>query len=243
MTLTYKWALVSVITLCTGIWLGQKYASGNSAPSPLEKSQQDSHSTHLKSAAQISSEQIQSQLQLQQHIKQLQTENLQLKQQLQALASPESHTSSSGADNELLSRVQTLELEKQQRKAEGIISWILKSQTADSNFDLNNELLTHFEQEVRDTAWAEQQENYYRHLFSTQEQLQGIALRDAQCRSTQCEITIGISNIEQSNQLLQTISSSLTADGQAVAIMIAADERSGTSKFYISNSENSFDFN
>lgn len=243
MTLTYRWALVPVITLCTGIWLGQKYASGNSASNPIERMQQDSYP---KSAEQISSEQLQLQQQLQQQIKQLHAENLQLKKQLQALAhpSPEQHaTSSARTDNDLLSRLQTLEMEKQQRKATDIINWVMQVHEVDSNFDLNNELLNRFEQENKDPAWAEQQESYYRQLFNEQSELQGIALRDTRCRSTQCEITIGISTIEQSNQLLQTISNSLTVDGQAVAIMIAADESRGISRLYISNNENSFEPN
>ncbi len=241
---TFKWILISIITLCSGIWIGQKLESSASDNYQTKKPQ-----NHFlaESTAHTFAENAQLQQHLQQQIQQLQTENLRLKKQLQAQTSSSpsgQHTSPPDTtENDIQHRLQILEMEKQQRKAADIVSWITEAQSTDNQFNLNAELEHHFEQENRDIAWAERQEGYYRQIFSEQDELQGIALRDTQCRSTQCAITIGIANIEQSNQLIQTISKSLAANGQPVAIMIAADERAGTSKLYISNNENSFDFN
>lgn len=239
MALPYKLALIAIAAVFAGIGLGQKFEFDTH-----NKVTTNQQSTTLPANITDSSSET---FQLQQQIRQLQAENQQLKKQLQIQhvnppsAQPATQVNVTG--DEIATRLQTLEMEKQQRKATDIINWVMQSHNADSNFDLNNELLRRFEQENRDPAWAEQQEGHYRQLFSEQSELQGIALRDTQCRSTQCEITIGISNIEQSNQLLQTISSSLAADGQPVAIMIATDESRGISRLYISNNENSFELN
>lgn len=237
MTRPYTLALLAVIALVVGIRVIQW---PDSKPRTTIATSPQTLPIHtLEQPSEIA--------QLQQHIQQLETENLQLKQQVRRLLSmqstPDATTASNATKSAQLAQLESLEMEKQQRKARDVINWVMQSQHADSNFDLNNALLRRFEQEHRDPTWAEQQEGYYRQLFSERTDLQGIALRDAQCRSTQCEITIGIANVEQSDQFFQTISSALAANGQPVAIMIATDARSGTSKLYISNSENSFDFN
>lgn len=237
----YKLVLVIITAVLGGIWLGQSFDIKNKVGT--------------SQPVIASSENIASQssafIQLQQQIHQLRDENHQLKKQLQINAI---HSSSAqpanievaGADataKKLTARLQTLEMEKQQRKATDVINWIVQSQNTNHNFDLNNELLARFEQENHDPVWAEQQESQYRQLFSNNKELQGIALRNTQCRSSQCEITIGISSTEQSNQLLQTMNKVLSDGDHPVAIMVATDERSGTSKFYISNNEDSLNFN
>lgn len=237
MTRPYKLALLAAVILIVGI---QVIQWPDSTPRTTVIAPPQALPPHtLEQPSEIA--------QLQQHIQQLETENLQLKQQVHKLlsmqATPDATTASNTTESAQLARLESLEMEKQQRKAKDIINWVVQSQEADSNFDLNNALLRRFEYENRDPVWAEQQEGYYRQLFSERTDLQGIALRDAQCRSTQCEITIGIANIEQSNQFFQTISSALATNGQPVTIMVAADARSGKSKLYISNNENSFDFN
>ncbi len=112
----------------------------------------------------------------------------------------------------------------------------MSKQKADKQFDLNNELSRRFEQESVDPIWAEKEENHYRQLFSSKDNLRNFALRDTQCRSTQCEVTFSTSNPEQSFQLLQTISNEL----QGAEILVATDETYGTSKLYI-NSQKGFE--
>lgn len=235
MTRPYKLALLAAVILIVGIQVIQ-WPDSNPRTTVIAPPQALPPHT-LEQPSEIA--------QLQQHIQQLETENLQLKQQVHKLlsmqATPDATTASNTTESAQLARLESLEMEKQQRKAKDIINWVVQSQEADSNFDLNNALLRRFEHENRDPVWAEQQEGYYRQLFSERTDLQGIALRDAQCRSTQCEITIGIANIEQSNQFFQTISSALATNGQPVTMMVATDEKYGTSKLYISTDENGFE--
>lgn len=236
----YKLVLVALTAGVGGVWIGQTLDNNDSKINSSQKIIDPSATVTSRPDA-LS--------QLQQQIQQLQTENNQLKKQLQiniAQASTSTSTEQKEIDNtsqSLTTHLQTLEMEKQQRKAADVVNWIKQSQNNNRNFDLNNELSTRFEQESRDPAWAEQQENHYRQLFTNNETLSGIALRNTQCRSSQCEISVGITNTEQSNQLLQTITKALASNDHPVSIMVATDERSGTSKLYISNNEDTFAFN
>jgi hypothetical protein len=184
--------------------------------------------------------------QLQQQVQQLQSDNSQLLQQLQAQSTQQTTSSTlqqnakaDDVDQQLHNKLQDLEMEKQQRKADDFGAWAMDSQKANRNFDVNSELSQRFAQESRDSVWAEQQENHYQQLFSNQEELRDFALRNAECRSTQCEVTVSISNSEQSQQLLQTMSRAL----QGSVVLVATDEKSSTSKLYIGRNEKSFEFN
>ena len=184
---------------------------------------------------------------LQQQIQQLQNENGQLQQQLHAQAitplptnQTEQPSLGSSSSNQLLrDQLHALEIEKQQRKANDFGNWLMKSQSANSQFNLNDELAHRFEQEARDPIWAEQEENRYQQLFNTQDEFREFALRDAQCRNTQCEITVSTANSEQSYLLLQAINNAL----QDTEVLVATDEQRGISKLYINSDKKGFEFN
>ena len=139
----------------------------------------------------------------------------------------------------MLNRLQTLEMEKQQRKANDFDNWIMRSQSSNGQFNLNDELAHRFEQEARDPIWAEQEENHYQQLFSTRDEFREFALRDAQCRNTQCEVTVSTANPEQSLQLLQAINSTR----EDTEVLVVTDEKSGINKLYISSNKKGFEFN
>lgn len=189
--------LIATITILSGIWLGQKYET-------------TSHSNRMIISHSINTDSNQTILELKEKVDQLHTENRRLKRELKThhlSTEPMQPVHYDGIEanainNEMQSRLDLLEKEKQQRKAADITDWIVKSHNADSNFELNNELSSRVERENRDIAWAEQQEVNYRQLFSEHPEFQGIALRDAQCRSTKCEITVGTSN-NQTNYFKQ----------------------------------------
>jgi hypothetical protein len=136
----------------------------------------------------------------------------------------------------LQNKLQALEQEKHLRKANDVNNWIMHTP---AGFDLGRELSQRFELEARNPLWAEQQENRYQQLFSSQAELRDFALHSAQCRSTQCEVVVSTTNSEQFHLLLQTISQSLH-DSE---ILVTTDAQSGTSKLYISSSEKGFEFN
>lgn len=231
----YKLILVILVAALGGMWIGYSLDSDKNK-NPDYTSQQASSSVATDQAL-IN--------QLQQQVQQLQSENRQLAQQLHVQthsvdsSSSQRNIDQKNVDRQLHDKLEALEMEKHQRNAEDFGAWALNSQKANPNFNLDKELSNRFQQESRDPVWAEQQENYYQQLFSSQEELRDFALRNAQCRSTQCEVTISVSNSEQSQQLLQTMTRTL----QGSVILLSSDDGSGTSKLYIGRDEKSFEFN
>jgi len=228
----YKFALVVLIAVLGGTWLGHSFI-----PVVNENQSNTSQQLTTSSAANIDNNILVERLQ--QQIQELHHQNRLLLQQLRAQSSTQQTSASSEANPQLQDKLHALEMEKQLRRANDFGRWVMDAQRSNTRFDLNSELSHRFAQESRDPVWAEQQENHYRQLFSSKEELRGFAFRDTQCRSTQCEITVSISNSEQSQQLLQTMSKAL----QGSAILLATDEQQGTSKLYISSTEKGFEFN
>jgi hypothetical protein len=234
----HKLILAILVSALGGMWIGYSLDSGS-----RDYKDQRYTSQHATSSA-ITTDTLNTQLQ--QQIQQLQSDNSQLLQQLQAQSTQQTTSSTlqqnakaDDVDQQLHNKLQDLEMEKQQRKADDFGAWAMDSQKANRNFDVNSELSQRFAQESRDPVWAEQQENHYQQLFSNQEELRDFALRNAECRSTQCEVTVSVSNSEQSQQLLQTMSRAL----QGSVVLVATDEKSSTSKLYIGRDEKSFEFN
>lgn len=186
---------------------------------------------------------------LQQTIGQLEQENQRLKKLLaehsdrQAVAAKQSieNTTSTG-QQQLQTQLQQLEMEKQLRKASEFSDWVLQAQQENPDFNLNQTLAQNFENEIRDPNWADEQENNYRNLFSETVELADFALKDSQCKSNQCELTVSIGNLEQSDQLLEKMNKVLAANHKNAALVIAADVQTGTSKLYISENPESFEF-
>lgn len=117
-------------------------------------------------------------------IEQLQQENSSLKKLLAEQHSPEKETPAAAISHttpvELQQQLQQLEMEKYLRKANDFSDWLLKSQQENPDFNLNQTLALHFDNEVRDPQWADQQENSYRNLFSETAELAGFALTNSQ---------------------------------------------------------------
>lgn len=240
MTRPYKFPLIQfitalAITAVVSVWLGVQLAPSISAHSKPITAQPLSA---LPATNQDTEKLI---VTLQERINLLQNENQRLSSQLQnqalAKVSPQPEPVAITADTaQLKEKIDSLEMEKQQRKASDVNAWIMNKQKADKQFDLSDELSRRFEQESVDPVWAEKEESHYRQLFSSKDSFRNFALRDTQCRSTQCEVTFSTSNSEQSFQLLQTISTEL----QGSEVLIATDETHGTSKLYI-NSQKGFE--
>lgn len=189
---------------------------------------------------------------LQQTIAQLQLENNRLKDLLDEHSSKkdllanqinQAPTAPDENQKQLQKQLQQLEMEKQLRNANDFSSRIMDAQKNNPNFSLNHALAQGFNNEPRDPQWADEQENTYRNLFSATTELAGFALRDSQCKSSQCELTVSISNLEQSDQLLEKINNTLAANNKHAVIVIAPDAQAGISKLYISEDIKSFEFN
>lgn len=233
--------ILLAITAVASLWLGMRLAASipvYSDPAHAENTSLQQASTQPddnRNAEQLIAD-------LQRNIDVLRNENQRLSLQIhdQSLAQTTQHSASATTPAgvvQLKDQIDSLEREKQERKANDVNNWIINKQKTDKQFDINTELSRRFEQESIDPLWAEQQENHYRQLFGAQDKLRNFALRDTQCRSTQCEVTFSISSPEQSVQLLQTISSDLKGS----EILVATDANQGISKLYISSDQKGFE--
>lgn len=160
-----------------------------------------------------------------------------------ATTTPVTTTNTSTTEQQLQTQLQQLEMEKQLGKATDFNNWMLQAQEENPDFNLNQTLAQNFNNETRDPVWADAQENHYRDLFIDSAELADFALKDSQCKSSQCELTVSIGNLEQSDQLLEKMNKVFAANNQNIAIVIAADAQTGTSKLYISEDPKSFEFN
>lgn len=232
-----KYYLPMLIALLGGTWIGHSLSSSTHNT--------DSHHQIAVSSSEVDNKSLIAGLQ--QQVQDLKDKNHQLTQLLHARASESPALSPStdqqknitDTNQQLKNKLIELEIEQQLRKANDFGNWIMRSQNSNSQFNLNDELAHRFEQETRDPIWAEQEENHYQQLFSTRDEFREFALRDAQCRNTQCEVTVSTANPEQSHQLLQAINNTL----QGSEVLVATDEQSGISKLYISNNKKGFEFN
>lgn len=240
MTQHYKFIMPVLIAVFGGVWIGHSLKTG-------KNEDQNTSNQHLAASSARNTDNNILVDQLQQQILALQNENRLLLQQLQTQSPPhtltqssQQHTSISSETNQLLQdKLHALEMERQLRKANDFGNWVMEAQRSNTRFELNGELSHRFAQENREPVWAEQQEIHFRQLFTNKEELRGFAFRDAECRSTQCEITVSVSNSEQSQQLLRTMSTAL----QDSVVLLAIDEQQGISRLYISSSEKGFEFN
>jgi len=233
----YKFIMPVLIALLGSAWIFHSLKTG-------KNENQNTSNQHIATSSARNTDNNVLVNQLQQQILALQNENRELLQQLRT--QPPSHTfiqseqqtSVSNETNQLLQdKLDALEMEQQLRKANDFGNWIMRSQSTNGQFNLNEELAHRFEQETRDPIWAEQEENRYQQLFRTQDEFREFALRDTQCRNTQCEVTVSTANPEQSHQLLQAINNTL----QGAEVLVVTDEQSGISKLYIGSK--GFEFN
>ncbi len=100
-----------------------------------------------------------------------------------------------------------------------------------------------FDAENIDPNWAEAQEQEYLTLFSQSPQLAGLALRETQCRTQQCALTISISDINQANELPGKLSEAFKEQNKFPMIVATPDEQLGITTLYIIKENKSFEFN
>lgn len=129
------------------------------------------------------------------------------------------------------------------RKSESFSKWLANTHKESANFDLNKEMQRRFDTEAVDPDWAAEEEQEYLSLFSQNPELSGLALRETQCRTQQCAITVSITDLNQANLLVEKMTLVLRQKNKHPMIIAAPDEQQGTTRLYIGKDENSFDFN
>lgn len=128
-------------------------------------------------------------------------------------------------------------------KSESFGKWLTSAYKETANFDLHKEMQRRFDAEAIDPEWAEAQERQYLTLFSQDPELAGLALRETQCRTQQCALTISISDINQANELLEKMTKTLQQSHHYPMIVAIPDEQQGVTTLYIGKEADSFEFN
>lgn len=121
--------------------------------------------------------------------------------------------------------------------------WLKETYKKSPHFDLGHEMSNRFAQEQVDANWAPAREQTFMRLFSEDANLSGTALKDVQCRATQCQLNIGITNIEQANDITVKLTQILQTHDKNAFVIAAPDHQKGVTTLYIAKDENSFEFN
>lgn len=128
-------------------------------------------------------------------------------------------------------------------KSESFGKWLANTLKEKGSFNLQAEMQHRFEAETVNHEWAEAQEQEYLTLFDNSPELAGLALRETQCRSQQCALTVSISDINQANTLLEKMTATLKQQNKYPIIIATPDEQRGVTTLYIGKDANSFEFN
>ena len=127
-------------------------------------------------------------------------------------------------------------------KAEALYDWLSDSLIGSSESDLSTKMQTHFASEAVDVFWAEEQEARIQNIFNVNTDLSGIALKETSCRSTQCRLSIAITDMDQANNLVELVSSAIQDEKAYYTVIAIPDEQVGVTKIYISKDVNSVAF-
>lgn len=134
-----------------------------------------------------------------------------------------------------------IEYELKQR-SELFTNWIIKNQEAKPWFDLGAEMRGQFNAEEVDYEWALAEEGRLRSVFTQEQELADIAVKSTTCRSTQCQIVVGVIDQAHTNEVAMVITRVLS--GEKVShIIVDSQAQQGESTFYISSNEKGFEFN
>lgn len=127
-------------------------------------------------------------------------------------------------------------------RASSFTNWLTKNQQEKPWFDLGVEMEGRFESEEKNIVWADEEENKIQSLFGQEQSLSGIALKSANCKTTQCQLKIGVADQEQANQIAMAISQTLSGKNFSQVII---DNRitQGETIFYITRNPKGFELN
>jgi hypothetical protein len=182
-------------------------------------------------------------------IARLEQENRKLTDQLNKTLSAPAHPIGKPMHHQLAmdtsqpSAVDPISDEQTLRKSEKFSTWLASAHKEQANFDLNKEMQLRFDAEAVDPYWSAIEEHEYLSLFSQNPELSGVALRETQCRTQQCVLTISITDLNQANLLVEKMSAVLGQKNRYPLIISAPDEQLGITRLYIGKDANSFDFN
>ncbi len=128
------------------------------------------------------------------------------------------------------------------QRAEDFQRWLLDSYNQKPEFNLATEMQLRFEAEDVVPAWSQQQEQLLRSQFSNNSELAGAALTDVQCRSTQCQITIAVTDLAQANSWVNQTAKALNLAAGQKMIIATPNLAKNITALYIDMGSGGFNF-
>ena len=95
---------------------------------------------------------------------------------------------------------------------ESFSDWLEDQEEKNTEFDLGKEMQTRFSSEEVDHVWAIEQESFFQNMFVEEELLFSVPLKSATCKTHQCQLTIGVSDLALAKKTILTVAQSLGAD-------------------------------
>lgn len=126
------------------------------------------------------------------------------------------------------------------QRSESFKNWLITNQQTKPWFDLGTEMRGRFDAEEIDHAWASTQEGRLQSIFIQEQALAGIAVKSTVCRSTQCQITIGVMDHNHANETSMAIIETLSAE-KFSHIIIDNQVQLGEATFYVSSNKKGFE--
>jgi hypothetical protein len=111
--------------------------------------------------------------------------------------------------------------------------------------DLKRAMNQTFGTEAVDPQWAGGQQAKFVDLFRRNKNLSGLALQDVECRSTHCRVTVRLSDMAQSAEVMQSMSRALTSNDLGIPLtssLGAMDPDAGVANIYVARDIKGFSF-
>lgn len=121
--------------------------------------------------------------------------------------------------------------------------WLNDNIEKNPGFDIGSAMQGEFDQEVRDSNWAEQEEVKVSDLFFESEHLEGLALSDIECRETQCRLSIAVTNLDQANSAVDDLLNSFVSQQDFRQIVAAPNPDENLTTLYVSRDAGGLSFN
>jgi hypothetical protein len=127
-------------------------------------------------------------------------------------------------------------------RAENYMKWVVEQSKKNGGFSLGDEMKTRFDSESVNQEWAPVQEKKIAGLFIDNAELSGFALKEAKCHATQCQISIGVTDVEQANLIAEKFSK-IAAENKFMSMIAVPDTVTGKTTLYVSSEDQGFEFN
>jgi len=155
---------------------------------------------------------------------------------------PQNTFSNAQSSIESQSALYSAESKLAEMRAGNYMKWITEQTKKSGNFNLQDEMQARFNVESVNPEWASTQEKKLTNLFIDKAELSGFALKETKCRTTQCQVSIGVGNLEQANLIVEKFSK-LAAENKFMSVIAVPDIAAGNTTLYLSSAEQGFEFN